>query len=661
MAHDGEAQAQAAVATGDRGIALTEVLEDEGQEVGGDALAGVGDRDPGPLAGPGQPHVDLAAGLRELDGVGQHVRHRLLQAPRVAGDVTGARVEHHGEGDALAPGAGAHRVGGRVDHRAQIHRVVADAEGAGEGARGVEDVLDQLGLGLRVARDHLDPAGQRGLVGPAGPQDVGPAEHRVERGAQLVRHVGQELVLHPVGDLGLRPGRVLPRERCPAIVQLALQALVELGVLDRVGGQPHVQVDETALGLGRPPGLRKVHREHADDVTAPGEQRRALTGAEASAPGGVAIGREHRVGLGVLDHHRPALGIGDGPGPAPERHPLDLLHECGVEPAMHAQSEARLQVAQGEQAHVAALQREDRVQHLAQQRLEVDRAGETRAHLVQPAQVRDLVFQLGLHRAQRHLDAAALGHLGLQRRGLLLKGHDRAQPLVRAVGLRVALGRDHAVVLAADRPHRLEEALAAEPAHGIGAQEAERTLGEHLVPEILQPDGGGGVAGRQQQADHLADHAGRSVAADPVQQLADHLAKAAVVGRAPHHDPREGVGRVHRDEASRRDRAVDVEAAGAQPTVQAGAVLAGGDDERAVAGGEPISHELAQRGEQRTVILVELDEVLVTLGRLLHRATRLRLVSKRYARRGRAGRAGICSWLRPARLPRRDALEVFSR
>ena len=71
--------------------------------------------------------------------------------------------------------------------------------------RHVEQVRGELRLQLRVA---LDGARARAARLPAsswpGPQQLDPAEHRVERRAQLVRERGQELVLQPVGLLGLR-------------------------------------------------------------------------------------------------------------------------------------------------------------------------------------------------------------------------------------------------------------------------------------------------------------------------------------------------------------------------------------------------------------------------------------------------------------------------
>lgn len=83
VAHDRQAQAQAAVLARDRRILLAETVEHVRQEPGLDADAAVGDLDHGVLARAREPHPDRAARRRELDGVGQQVPHTLLQAARV--------------------------------------------------------------------------------------------------------------------------------------------------------------------------------------------------------------------------------------------------------------------------------------------------------------------------------------------------------------------------------------------------------------------------------------------------------------------------------------------------------------------------------------------------------------------------------------------------
>ena len=158
-----------------------------------------------------------------------------------------------------------HRVGRGVDHRGQVDRGRGEPQAAGDHARGVEDVLDELGLGLGVSLDDLDPAGHGGLVRGARPKDVGPPEDGVERGAQLVRDGGQELVLHPVGALRLGARDVLAGQRLLAVLQLLLQPVVQPRVLDRVGRDARVQVHQAQLALRGPAGEREEQRQDPDD------------------------------------------------------------------------------------------------------------------------------------------------------------------------------------------------------------------------------------------------------------------------------------------------------------------------------------------------------------------------------------------------------------
>ena len=79
---------------------------------------------------------------------------------------------------------------------AEVDRRGSEPELAGDDARDVEQVLDELGLRPRVALDGLERARRsaRG-VELAAAEQLRPAEHGVERRAQLVRDGRQELVL----------------------------------------------------------------------------------------------------------------------------------------------------------------------------------------------------------------------------------------------------------------------------------------------------------------------------------------------------------------------------------------------------------------------------------------------------------------------------------
>ena len=141
---------------------------------------------------------DPTAGRRELDGVGGEVPDHLLQAIGIAehGAVeVRVRLELHALG-------GRRRTDGierRVDDRRQLHRPQLETQLAGHDARDVEDVGDQLFLDVRVALDGLQRAGHRGAVQLAHAQQPRPAEHGIQRRAQLVGQRGEEILFRAIG------------------------------------------------------------------------------------------------------------------------------------------------------------------------------------------------------------------------------------------------------------------------------------------------------------------------------------------------------------------------------------------------------------------------------------------------------------------------------
>jgi hypothetical protein len=126
------------------GIGLTEPLEHEGQEIWGNAATGIADGDLNMRIHSRQPQLHLATTRRELDRVGQQIPDDLLEAIGVSGDgccqrlnqrlhtyASGVRRWHNGR----------HRI--TQDPR-QIHRLDVQAEPAGDDARDVEDILDDV-------------------------------------------------------------------------------------------------------------------------------------------------------------------------------------------------------------------------------------------------------------------------------------------------------------------------------------------------------------------------------------------------------------------------------------------------------------------------------------------------------------------------------------
>ena len=139
----------------------------------------------------------------ELDRVGQQVPDDLLEAFAITGYRRRQRIDDGLEPDAFGVRGGQHGGARVVQDRGKVHRRDVQAEPAGDDARDVEDVLDDLLERGRVALDDLQ--GGVGAFGSHGAAAQHPriAEHRVERRAELVRQAWP----------GIRPSAGWPRER----------------------------------------------------------------------------------------------------------------------------------------------------------------------------------------------------------------------------------------------------------------------------------------------------------------------------------------------------------------------------------------------------------------------------------------------------------------
>ena len=174
---DGEPQAGPPVLPGDGGVQLAERAEQPLHRLRRDADPGVQDGEVHVVA----PHIPRTAGhgdddlapFGELDGVREEV-HQDLTDPRAVADERGGDLLVHEvvELEALRRGGGGHHV------QRLLH---ADPD-----------------LERRVL--HVHPAGLDLQLGVE--EQAGQADHRVERGSDLVTHVRQELALRPAGGLG---------------------------------------------------------------------------------------------------------------------------------------------------------------------------------------------------------------------------------------------------------------------------------------------------------------------------------------------------------------------------------------------------------------------------------------------------------------------------
>ena len=142
----------------------------------------------------------LLAAAAVLGGVVEDVQHHLLEPARVAGDegqvlVRGLVPQLHavvakqlavGEADLL-------------EQRGGVDLLEIEREAPVAHARELQKLLDHAGQPARLAGDYLNPAAGVSLERLVVEQRLAPAGDGRERGAQLVRDGGDELVLHAVG------------------------------------------------------------------------------------------------------------------------------------------------------------------------------------------------------------------------------------------------------------------------------------------------------------------------------------------------------------------------------------------------------------------------------------------------------------------------------
>ena len=217
------------VHAGRRVVGLTEALEDVGQQLAPDAAAGVAHRH--------HQHRGRCARARRRRGRRGPVNliafesrfHatccRRSASPRIVAWLRMAAVT------SMPRDCASIRTDRRLRSTTSAIEVGATLQMqlAGDDARDVEQIADQLRLNLRVALDHLHRSRHRRRIEQAGAQHPRPAVDGVERRAQLVGQRRQELVLASVGLLQ-RGGALLDAllEILVGAAQLLLRALARL-------------------------------------------------------------------------------------------------------------------------------------------------------------------------------------------------------------------------------------------------------------------------------------------------------------------------------------------------------------------------------------------------------------------------------------------------
>ena len=210
-AHDRKAEPGAAEAPGGRAVGLGKGLEQAGRLLGGDADAGVGDRQ-------GEAHAvvglrqgpDMDADLAhfgELDGIADQVEQDLAYPGGVAAQmIRRAGLDHGGDGEAAALGLDRQRLAGALDDGAQLERRLLQFHPAGLDLGEVEHVVDDAqqgrGRGAHRAHEALLAHVERLAL-----EQLGGADDAVHGRADLVADGGEEGRLGLVGGLRRVAGR----------------------------------------------------------------------------------------------------------------------------------------------------------------------------------------------------------------------------------------------------------------------------------------------------------------------------------------------------------------------------------------------------------------------------------------------------------------------
>ncbi len=249
---DGQAQASALVGARISFADLGKGLEQGVELVVGDADAGVGhaEEDAALIVfshGEKARRHGHAAGMGELEGVADHVRQHLLQSRRVSEHGTGnGRIDFDAQLKSAFLGDGRKEVPGLADDFGHVHGRGVDGQHAGLDPRQVQDVGQQPDQSTARLQGRLGVVFLLGIEARELEQ-LQHAHDAVERGADFVAHVGQELGLALVARLGLVLG----------VDEFAL----DLFALGHVAGNAD-EPGNAAVGV--------AHGAALDDVPAPG-------------------------------------------------------------------------------------------------------------------------------------------------------------------------------------------------------------------------------------------------------------------------------------------------------------------------------------------------------------------------------------------------------
>ena len=230
---DRKTEAGAAELARGRGVQLGELLEQHRNFLGRHTHPGVRHADMQPL-GAGVPHafdadVDRAF-VGELQRVGDQVGDDLAKARGIAeANATGVIGNLDVQEQLLFLRHSHKAVARAVDHALQLELYRVQLQLAGLDLRYVEDVVQNFEQCLAGFADHVQPLALL-TAEIAERHDLRHREHAVQRGSDLVAHVGQELRLLHIGRLGgvASMGKLVHGDAKLAVVGLqSLQQAVE--------------------------------------------------------------------------------------------------------------------------------------------------------------------------------------------------------------------------------------------------------------------------------------------------------------------------------------------------------------------------------------------------------------------------------------------------
>ena len=147
--------------------------------------------------------MNASALRREFDRIREQVPEDLLKPFRVGENRLCFVRYFHNNANAPSRSRGLDRVHRGMNYGARFNPLRPDLQISGDDPGDIEQIIDQLHLGLQISIDHIDRFRSLSLVEPAALQHIDPAEDRRQWCPEFMGQCCQKFVLHPVGLLKL--------------------------------------------------------------------------------------------------------------------------------------------------------------------------------------------------------------------------------------------------------------------------------------------------------------------------------------------------------------------------------------------------------------------------------------------------------------------------